>query len=318
MIGTMYFYALAHQNDFDICWCKGSVAEKLFNPLVNAITDAGGDVRGSQIMTDIELNDQGDICAVLTKNPPTGASTRYEADAVVFAISIKGMQKLVAACPALAKLPEFRRVSNLKGIDVIATRLWFDKLVPTKFPSNVLSGFEDDVGGTFFNLNVLQDEYKGSEGSVIAADFYHSNPLMPRSDEDIVEFTRQCLVTCEPGFEDAKVIDSAVLKFSGAVTHFSPGSYASRPLQETSIPNLYLAGDWVKGVPHGANGLSQERAYVTGLLAANMVVDKLGIGQHAKILDVEADEPHIAALKDLNKGVKKQMDMLGLRSNLIK
>lgn len=79
-----------------------------------------------------------------------------QADAVVFAISIKGMQKLVANCPKLSELPEFRRMYNLKGIDVIATRLWFDKLVPTKFPSNVLSGFGEDVGGTFFNLNVLQ------------------------------------------------------------------------------------------------------------------------------------------------------------------
>ena len=42
-----------------------------------------------------------------------------------------------------------------------------------------------------------------------------------------------------------------------AVTHFSPGSYASRPTQVTGLDNLFLAGDWVKGVPHGANGLSQ-------------------------------------------------------------
>lgn len=27
--------------------------------------------------------------------------------------------------------------------------------------------------------------------------------------------------------------------------------------QETSYPNLFLAGDWVKGLDHGANGLSQ-------------------------------------------------------------
>ena len=55
----------------------------------------------------------------------------------------------------------------------------------------------------------------------------------------------------------AQVVDSAVLKFPKAVTHFSAGSYSSRPLQTTSFPNVFMAGDWVKGVPHGANGLSQ-------------------------------------------------------------
>jgi hypothetical protein len=36
------------------------------------------------------------------------------------------------------------------------------------------------------------------------------------------------LQVCEPGFRDATVVDSAVLRFPKAVTHFSPGSYASR------------------------------------------------------------------------------------------
>ncbi len=54
-----------------------------------------------------------------------------------------------------------------------------------------------------------------------------------------------------------QVVDSAVLRFPKAVTHFSPGSYTSRPLQTTSFANVFMAGDWVKDVPHGANGLSQ-------------------------------------------------------------
>lgn len=29
--------ALAHQNDFDVCWTKGSVAELIFTPLVRSL-----------------------------------------------------------------------------------------------------------------------------------------------------------------------------------------------------------------------------------------------------------------------------------------
>ena len=53
--------------------------------------------------------------------------------------------------------------------------------------------------------------------------------------------------------------DSAVLRFPRAVTHFSPGSHRWRPQQRSSLPGVYVAGDWVKGVDHGANGLSQAR-----------------------------------------------------------
>ena len=45
---------------------------------------------------------------------------------------------------------------NLKGLDVISTRLWLDQSLPTRFPANVLAGFEPGVGGTYFNLTELQ------------------------------------------------------------------------------------------------------------------------------------------------------------------
>lgn len=37
--------ALAHQADFDVCWCKGSVSDKIFLPLVERIKAAGGSVQ---------------------------------------------------------------------------------------------------------------------------------------------------------------------------------------------------------------------------------------------------------------------------------
>ena len=69
-----------------------------------------------------------------------------------------GMQKLVAAAPALAARPELRATANLRSIDCLATRLWLDCRVACRFPANVLSGFPslEGAGGTWFHLNDLQ------------------------------------------------------------------------------------------------------------------------------------------------------------------
>ena len=66
------------------------------------------------------------------------------------------MKKLITNCSALGTRPEFRNIMNLKGLDVIATRIWLDQTLPTRFPANVLAGFESGVGGTYFNLSELQ------------------------------------------------------------------------------------------------------------------------------------------------------------------
>ena len=51
----------------------------------------------------------------------------------------------------------------------------------------------------------MQDEYKTEPGTVIAADFYHSNTLMPLSDAEIVAKVKGNLDHCEPIFRSAQV-----------------------------------------------------------------------------------------------------------------
>ena len=59
----------------------------------------------------------------------------------------------------------------------------------------------------------------------------------------------------------------------------------------------------------------QERAYVTGLLAANLVMEELGIaGYPAEILDVEPDEAHVALGKQVSRQVSGVASALGLKS----
>ncbi|KAJ9522148.1 hypothetical protein QJQ45_005136 [Haematococcus lacustris] len=430
MLETLYFYALAHQaggagcgrqagmtegNDFDVCWCKGSIAELIFTPLVRRIEAQGGQVLGNRLVTGLVSGGGGgtgglqEVTAVEAVDRTTGAVTVYPADAVVFAVGVNAMQRLVSSSSLLAQQEDFRAIMNLRSLDVIATRLFFDRIVPTRFPANVLSGFEPAAGCTYFNLNSLQDEYRDAAGTVITSDFYNASALLPLSDEAIVERVHQHLITCEPAFREAKVLDSVVLRYPKAVTHFSPGCYTYRPQQATSLPNVFMAGDWVKGLNHGANGLSQgrsrpvskskdidpfrkgrftcnedyekreaqvlrrvvqacsscpswicvpwrqsagsqsaavsravfpgrsrqplvdvtrdvaqarqegvqERAYVTGLTAANLVISRLGQGQPAHILNVEPDEPHVAAAKEVVKQLRGLPAALGLSSPLL-
>lgn len=50
---------------------------------------------------------------------------------------------------------------------------------------------------------------------------------------------------------------------------------------------------------------AQERAYVTGLRAANLAVARLGRGRPAPIIDTEPDELHIAAAKQVNRALRR-------------
>jgi hypothetical protein len=63
--------------------------------------------------------------------------------------------------------------------------------------------------------------------------------------------------------------------------------------------------------------LLQEKAYVTGLEAANRVVDYFGEGQFAKIVPVEDDEPHVQELRRLNRVFNEIRTQLPLSDNFL-
>lgn len=211
------------------------------------------------------------------------------------------MQKIVSNSSVLQQFPEFCNLMNLSAIDVVATRLWFDRKVSVPLPSNACFGFDTTTGWTFFDLNALHDEWRNEPGSVIEADFYHANQLLPLDDEQIIAKVHRDLATCVPQFRQARVIDSSVVRLPKAVTHFSPGSYQSMLPGKTSLANLFMSGDWII-TRHGS--WSQEKAYVTGLEAANQVIEQLGVGTPAQIIGVEPDEPHIELARTANRALR--------------
>eukprot|EP00747_Dinoflagellata_sp_TGD_P212478 gnl/TRDRNA2_/TRDRNA2_85568_c0_seq2.p1 gnl/TRDRNA2_/TRDRNA2_85568_c0~~gnl/TRDRNA2_/TRDRNA2_85568_c0_seq2.p1 ORF type:complete len:401 (+),score=61.39 gnl/TRDRNA2_/TRDRNA2_85568_c0_seq2:2-1204(+) len=326
----LYYYALAHQDSFDVRWIRnGTVSDSLVAPMATKLQkDYGLHVLGGARVSKISLASNGPGSSKVSSVEYSTASgetkTIDDVDGVVLALGVKGMEAVVRGSPDLARLPTFSLAASLKGIDVISTRIWLDRVVPTRTPANVFARFKElrGAGGTFFMLDQLQENDEqlwGGEkpqGSVVAADFYNAGALLSLPDEEIVRILMDYLLpSAVPRFAEANVVDSWVGKYAGTVSWFSPGSYVKRPPLEgagAALPNLKCAGDWVRmgEREHGAKGLCQERAFVCGFEAANALMrDTLEEGTFQKhpILQIREDEPQFKAAVAVNNQVMQYL-----------
>lgn len=261
----------------------------------------------------------------------TGIERVDDVDGVIFALSSKGMQSVVFASPELAYDPVFSVAASCPSIDVMSVRLWFDRIVPTPTPANVWSRFPElrGAGGTFFMLDQLQKSADGDFsklwgnssplGSVVACDFYNAGALIPLSDADLIKIiSNELLPAAVPAFGVAQVVDSWIGRYPGTVSWFAPGTFSKRPSLQGSpnIINLKCAGDWVRmgRLEHGAKGLCQERAYVSGLQAANQLLNATfdQFKRHV-VLPVREDEPQFRAGVSLNNQVMKLLPRFWVR-----
>ncbi|KAF5745769.1 phytoene dehydrogenase chloroplastic/chromoplastic-like isoform X1 [Tripterygium wilfordii] len=301
-LGVLNYLVLAHQKDFDMVWCRGKIKEKIFEPWMDAMRTKGCKFLEGNKAIDVVLNEETNSISEVVCSGET-----YEADAVILAIGISTLRELIQNSSALCTREDFLKVLNLSSIDVLTAKLWLDRKVNVPKTSNASSGFGDSFGWTFFDLNMMYDEHKDDPATVIEADFYHANELLPLKDDLIVAKVSSYLSKHIKGFETATVLEVEIERYPKSMTHFFPGSYKSMMRGSTSIPNLFMAGDWIV-TRHGS--WAQEKAYVTGLEAANRIIDSLGEGSFARIIPVEEDEPHIEALRTLNRrfnGLREQV-----------
>ncbi|KAI8467660.1 MAG: hypothetical protein J3K34DRAFT_523548 [Monoraphidium minutum] len=309
-LGALYYFALAHQDDWDVAWCRGPVGQLIMAPFAEHLQDMGVRILGGRRAQQVLAAPGSSLPGAVVAATAAGAET-HEADAVVLAAGVTAMQRLVAASPVLAAADDLRAVSALRCADVMAARVWLDRKLPLQFKSNVLSGFDAGSGATLFDLTALQDQYAGEGGSVLEFDVYHAEALLPLSDEELLErllgsYLPPALPPGAGGGGGLRrlVVDASVLRFRGATTVFSPGSSGALPPISTSLPNVFCAGDCVAQGPgaHGARGLSQEKAYASGLQAGNSAARLLGLTPRVVVLPAEPDEPHIAAAKAAARG----------------
>ncbi len=258
---------------------------ELYEGCREAVVQRGGEVRLRAAVREIRVNEDRFAGAVLEDG------SLAEADACVVAVSHDVL---------LNMLPEEMSEENgsLAGLRHINTspitgvHLWFDRTV-MKEPFLTLL---DHTTQWIFNKSLLYaaDETEGHkarpmgqvvEGSgtqsgvpggqylqlVISASY----DLVPRLRQEIIDLCVKELADVLPATREAKVVKATVIKEINATFSPEPGVDRWRPGQESSVKNLYLAGDWTRtGWPS-----TMEGAVRSGYLAAEALLASVGMPQ---------------------------------------
>lgn len=202
--------------------------------MTTRIKEQGADILTERRVTDYKLDAQGRVCGVICGDETIAA------DAVISCVGISGLQGIVRGSKTLSSFAEFRGVSKLSAIDVLAVRLYLDRKVPIDKPSNALFGFDETTGGTLFDLNAIHDRYRDEANSVVECDFYGSQQFTQMSDADIIARVKEIIGNIYPDYNAASVVDSTVMRVPRGVTHFSPGSFQwMLEPKSKSIPNFF-------------------------------------------------------------------------------
>ena len=205
--------------------------------------------------------------------------TVIDADGVVLAVDVAGLQRIIEASPGLGDDGWRQRVAAMQvAPPFVVQRLWLDSPVQPDRPAFMGTG-----GGLepVDNISVVSSyEREAAQwarahgGSVLEVHSYSVTDEPPFTGLRDKMLSR--LHELYPETARAGIVAERVL-FKQDCPLFSPGSFAQRPTVDTPVPGLMLAGD---GIRIDLPVALMERAATTGWTAANRLLADWGVRGH--------------------------------------
>lgn len=262
----IYFLGSSEGLIFDVA--NANFDASLWNPLCQQLQDRGVRVHPGTAVRRINFD------TAASRYVETDSGDRLNADAVVLATDVRGLQQLVAASPGLGDDRWRARIHELRTAPpFVVHRLWLDRPVDSGRPPFLGTSGHPPLD----NISVLERyEHEAaswarrSRGSVIELHSYAVDSNT--SPEDGI---RQ-LHRMYPETATARVLHQRVLHHSDCPL-FAPGTHARRPTVTTPHPALTLAGD---GIRVDLPVALMERAATTGWIAANRLLGGWGLAGH--------------------------------------
>ncbi|MFN8361435.1 MAG: hydroxysqualene dehydroxylase HpnE [Candidatus Kapaibacterium sp.] len=221
----------------------------LFEPLTAWLAERGGEILLNTRIESLQLAN-GSVDSVLTSRGDV-----FAADTVIAAIPPKHLLRMLPS--ELAASKEFDRFTSFRFSPIVSVYLWLDRPF---FPND----FAAMLGTTtqwIFNRRRLAH---ASEATLkkypehLSLTVSAGDELVELSPEAVVNSCFTELRAAFPLAGKATLLASKVIKEKSATFLATPAIEPLRPQPETSVPNLFLAGDWTAtGLPATLEGASQ-------------------------------------------------------------
>jgi len=232
---------LQEKNGSKMAFLDGSPTERLCQPLVDYITERGGEVHLNAPLKEIELNSDHTVAGFTLRGLDGAPDRTVTADAYISALPVDPFKTLVPE--PWRGLDFFQLLQGLEGVPVINVHLWFDRKL-TDIDHLLFS--RSPLLSVYADMSNTCRAYENPDRSMLELVLAPAKDWVSKTDEDIVAATMAELAKLFPDEipTPAKLLKSRVVKTPRSVYTATPGRQAHRPSQRTPIQNFYLTGDY--------------------------------------------------------------------------
>ncbi len=258
---------LQEKNGSKMAFLDGSPTERLCQPIVDYITERGGEVRVNAQLKEFLLNPDGTVRGFLIRGLDGEADEVVTADAYVCAMPVDPLKTMLPE--PWRQLEYFQKLDGLEGVPVINVHLWFDRKL-THIDHLLFS--RSPLLSVYADMSNTCREYANPDRSMLELVLAPAKDWISKSEQEIVN---AILAELEKLFPDhfgndnpAQLLKYHVVKTPRSVYKATPGRQQYRPSQKTPLENFYLTGDYTMQ----RYLASMEGAVLSGKLTAQAIV----------------------------------------------
>lgn len=226
-----------------MAFLDGAPPERLCQPMVDYITERGGEVHLNKPLKEILLNEDGTVKGYLIRGLDGAPDEVITADLYVSAMPVDPLKVMLPQ--PWKQMDFFKKLDGLVGVPVINLHLWFDRKL-TDVDHLLFS--RSPLLSVYADMSNTCREYENPDRSMLELVLAPAKDWISKSDDEIVAATMKELEKLFPqhftGENQAKLLKSKVVKTPRSVYKAVPGCQACRPSQVTPIENFYLTGDY--------------------------------------------------------------------------